>query len=1191
MDLKILLFVSIVAVMVFPQYAFSAEPDSNSSDTIISNSTISNSTNSTIVPKPNIVIDSTSSKVISNPSTSSQGSPISLTVKVMDTSNLPTTPTGSVTWSDGNLGGTFSPSSCTISSGNCTVSYAPPANHAGTITVTSNYGGDTTHSASTGTFALTVTTIHSVTTTITSTTSSNSKVQFTATLVDTSNPQIAPTGSVTWSDGNLGGTFSQSSCILSSGSCTVSYTPIANYGSNILITTSYESDGTFSTSTGTFTLMVHPLPSTTLTVTPSTATVNRGSQVRFTATVVDVSKLTTVQTGSVTWSDGNLGGTFSPSSCTLSSGSCTVSYTPTTTSNLVTVTGRYATNNEYSGSAGTSILTITSLADTTTKVTPSTATINQGSQIQFTAIVTGASRSQIVPTGSVTWSDGNLGGTFSPSSCTLSSGSCTVSYTAPLNYGGTITIATNYNGDVAHSGSTGTSTLALDVLHNTITTVTPNTATVAQGSKVQFTATLADVSISSIVTGNVSWSDGNAGGSFDTASCTLSSNACTVFYTPSASSTNAVTITATYAGDSAHSGSFGTAQSTIIILPHSLLLSTDQSYYAYGDVVTLSVNLPGQSLQSIAVGVSNPSGDNIISRTITTDENGTGSLQFKIPNTYQTGVYRDIVNTNVDGRNYTNSTEFNVIKSRGVSIDSVQITNQQGNPVSVLPQGQNGFVKVSLSSGEKMPALLTLNLFDANQSSLGTTSIKSILNPGTSQMTLSFFIPSNVQVGVANVFTDVYSDWPTNGGTPLTAESCLAADLQDVSTLPASYVSFVPHACTTSASKVPGAGNVLSTAMTNNQAEITLGVVIQNDSMTFMSPTQAHLLALAYQNNTGQNMIHNSIGTVNVSLNSLGTNGTSIGTIGNATRIGPAQFTTLAGPNIQNNPVALKILQEIQASKRQVANILGNQTAAQLDQQLILQQRQSAASQLKQDLSALAVASASTTPDAAYVHFLTTVTDNRTQSVFQNEFNFMKQRIAVANTAMQSVINGGGSLDQALVTFNKYATVNHVQMVSLNNELNVAYGLANSKIQSCFNNAGQLTVVNGVNPCIANIANNSTGPTGISIVSVQPTDQQGNPVSLINRGQTGYVKVVIDSNASTQSLITVNIFDSNVSSLGTASAQYALSPGQSEVILPYYVPAQSGTGLASVYANVFTDWPNKGGTSQSNELSYFVGLS
>ncbi|MGI0074442.1 MAG: hypothetical protein ACREA5_00705, partial [Nitrosotalea sp.] len=867
-----------------------------------------------------------------------------------------------------------------------------------------------------------------------------------------------------------------------------------------------------------------------------------------------------------------------------------VSYTTPSASNLVTVTATYATNGQYSGSTGTSALTLVSLPSTTT-VTPSTTTLNQGSQIQFTATVTDTSNLQTVHSGTVTWSDGNVGGIFNPSSCNILSGSCTVSYVTSLNHGSTITMTASYSGDGIHSGSTGTSALTLVVLHHTTISVTPNVTTVAQGSKVKFTATLADTSVSSIVSGNVSWSDGNAGGSFDNTYCTLSSNVCAVYYTPSTFSTNAVTINATYGGDGTHSGSSGLAQSSVIVLPSSLLLNTDQSYYAYGDIVTLSVNLPGQSLQSIAVGVSNPSGDNIISRTITTDDNGTGSLQFKIPDTYQTGVYQDTVNAIVDGKNYTNSIEFNVIKSHGVSIDSVQITNQQGNPVSILPQGQNGFVKVSLSAGEKMPALLTLNLFDANQSSLGTTSIKSVLNPGTSQMTLSFFIPSNVQVGVANVFTDVYSDWPNNGGTPLTAESCLAADLQDVSTLSASYVSFAPHSCTNSASGASGVGNVLSTAMTTNQAEVTLGVAIQNDSMTFMSPAQAHLLALAYGNGTSKNAANNSIGIVNVNLSSLDTNRTGAVTIGNSVGVGPTQFTTLAGPDLQNNPMAMKILQEIQTSKQQVANILGNQSAAQLDQQLVLQQRQSAASQLKQDLTTLATASASTTPDAAYANFLTTVGDNRTQSVFQNEFNFMKQRITVANTAMESVLDGGGSLDQALATFNKYATVNHVQMVSLNNELNVAYGLADNRIQSCFNNEGQLTVVNGVNPCISGVENNSTGPNGISIISVQPTDQQGNPISLIPRGQTGYVKVIINSDVDTQSLITVNIFDSNVSSLGTASAQYALSPGQSEVILPYYVPTQSGTGLASVYANVFTDWPNKGGISQSNELSYFVGLS
>jgi hypothetical protein len=358
-----------------------------------------------------------------------------------------------------------------------------------------------------------------------------------------------------------------------------------------------------------------------------------------------------------------------------------------------------------------------------------------------------------------------------------------------------------------------------------------------------------------------------------------------------------------------------------------------------------------------------------------------------------------------------------------------------------------------------------------------------------------------------------------------------------------------------------------------------------------MSPSEAHLLALAYDNGTARNTTLNSVGTVNVDLSSLDANGTSVPVSGNVSNASPIQFTTLAGPSLQNNPMAMKILQEINESKQQVANILGNETADKLNQQLVLQQRQAASSQLKQDLTTLEQADASTTPDVAYSNFLTTVSDNRTIPVFQDEFNFMKQRISVANTAMQNALSTGESLDQALTVFNQYATVNHVQMVSLNNELNVAYGLADNRIQSCFDGTGQLTVINGINPCVTNVENNSTGSSGITIVSVQPTDSQGNPVSLIQRGQTGYVKVVIDSSVTEQSLITVNLFDSNVSSLGTASAQYALSSGQSEVILPYYVPIGSGTGLASVYANIFTDWPNKGGTPQSNELSYFVGLS
>jgi len=1123
MDLRVLLFVSVAAMLVFPQYAFSTSgnsssvlpgttnstsvPNPNTSNNVTSSNTSSSGTNSTHTLQSStnssnnsvhasnnntvnvVTVDPTSGTITPNLVPAQPGSSISFIVKITDTSSSPSVPAGTVSWSDGNVGGAFSSTSCALLSGSCIVSYTPPINFVNDITITASYAGDSTHSKTSGISTVDAAVLHGVTETITSsagTINLGSQVQLTATLADISISPTVPTGTVSWTDDNLGGKFSQVFCTLSSGACSVSYTPPPNYGGSVLITASYGGDLPHVANKSQFTLVVNQLSSTTTTITPNTVTINQGTQTQFTASVKDISSLPTVPDGTISWSDGNSGGTFNPPSCILSSATCSVSYTPSAT---------------------------------------------------------------------------------------------------PPN---SVTITAAYGGNSAHSDSSGTSVLTIHMQHATVTSITPNPATIVQGSNVQLTATLGDASNpSEIVSGNVSWSDGNAGGSFGQAYCTLSSNVCSVSYTPSVNSQDAVTITATYGGDSSHSSSSGTDQSKIIVLPTSILLNTDQTYYAYGDVVTLSVNLPGQSMQSIAVGVSNPSGDNIISRTVTTDDNGTGTLQFKIPNTYQTGVYTDIVTAVVDGRNYTNSTAFNVIKSHGITIDSVQITNQQGNPVSILPKGQNGFVKVSISSGEKMPALLTLNLFDANQSSLGTTSIKSTVNPGTSQMTLSFFIPSTVQIGLANVFTDVYSDWPTNGGTPLTAESCLAADLQDVSTLPASYVPAQPHSCTNSPGGLPGVGSVLSTAMTNAQAQVTLGIAIQNDSMTFMSPTEAHLLALAYDNGTAPNTKSNSVGIVNVNLSSLDATGTT----GNATSVGPAQFTTLAGPNLQNNPMAMKILQEIEVSKRQVANILGNETAAKLDQQLVLQQRQSAASQLKKDLTTLAEASASTSSDTVYANFLTTVDDNRTHPVFQDEFNFMKQRVTVANTAMQSVLNDGGSLGQALATFNKYATINHVQMVSLNNELNVQYGLADSRIQSCFDDKGQLTVVNGVNSCVQNIENNSTGPNGISIISVQPTDQQGNPVSMIQRGQTGYVKVVIQSDVNSQSLVTVNLFDSNISSLGTASAQYTLSPGQSEVVLPYYVPSQSGTGLASVYANVFTDWPNKGGTSQSNELSYFVGLS
>ena len=434
-------------------------------------------------------------------------------------------------------------------------------------------------------------------------------------------------------------------CALLSGSCIVSYTPPINFVNDITITANYAGDGTHSKSSSISTIKATALHPVTETITSSSETITPGTQVQLTATIADSSSSPVTPSGIVSWNDNNMGGTFSQVSCVLSSAACAVSYTsPTNYAGSITITANYAGDLIHNANSGQFTLAISHLASTTITIAPNTVTINQGTGTQFTASVTDTSSLPTIPDGMVSWSDGGAGGTFSLSFCNLSSASCSVSYTPSDNPPNSLTITAEYEGNSAHSGSTGTSVVTVHFQHQTVTSVTPNPVTLVQGASVQLTATISDVSsLSTAVTGNVSWSDGNAGGSFAQAYCVLSSSVCSISYTPPTDSTNPVTITATYSGDDSHAGSSNVVQSKILALPTFISLKTDQSYYAYGDVVTLSVNLPGQSLQSIAVGVSNPSGDNIISRTITTDENGTGLLQFKIPDTYQTGVYQDIV--------------------------------------------------------------------------------------------------------------------------------------------------------------------------------------------------------------------------------------------------------------------------------------------------------------------------------------------------------------------------------------------------------------------------------------------------------------------------------------------------------------------------------------------------------------------
>ncbi len=207
-------------------------------------------------------------------------------------------------------------------------------------------------------------------------------------------------------------------------------------------------------------------------------------------------------------------------------------------------------------------------------------------------------------------------------------------------------------------------------------------------------------------------------------------------------------------------------------VPPSLNVSTDQTSYNHGDTATVRAELHeyGQG-QNIAITVKNPVGDVIVSRSIVTDGNGVAEVSFKIPDIYQVGTYDVAASANAGGMAYQDTAQFSVeAQSAHFTIVSVQATDQNGNPVTSFSKDTTGFVKVIVSADSNQTALITADVFDSNSVSLGVGSVKTNIGAGESQMIVSIYIPKNAVVGTANVFANAFSDWPSNGGIPLTSE-------------------------------------------------------------------------------------------------------------------------------------------------------------------------------------------------------------------------------------------------------------------------------------------------------------------------------------------------------------------------------------------------------------------------------------
>lgn len=202
----------------------------------------------------------------------------------------------------------------------------------------------------------------------------------------------------------------------------------------------------------------------------------------------------------------------------------------------------------------------------------------------------------------------------------------------------------------------------------------------------------------------------------------------------------------------------------------SLSVQTDSSTYGSGQMVTLSTKTGSNS--NVAVSVIDPSGNNILTRTVSTDSSGFGQIQFKVSDNARTGSYKVSASASINGVTVNDSASFSVTSSNGnLSIISVMPTDQNGDPVSSFNRGKLGFVKVVVSSDSSISSLITVNLFDSDLTSLGIGSFKTTLNGGDSEIVISFFIPNDAVSGTGDIYVNAFSDWPSKGGVPLSGES------------------------------------------------------------------------------------------------------------------------------------------------------------------------------------------------------------------------------------------------------------------------------------------------------------------------------------------------------------------------------------------------------------------------------------
>jgi hypothetical protein len=163
----------------------------------------------------------------------------------------------------------------------------------------------------------------------------------------------------------------------------------------------------------------------------------------------------------------------------------------------------------------------------------------------------------------------------------------------------------------------------------------------------------------------------------------------------------------------------------------------------------------------------------------------------------------------------------------------------------------------------------------------------------------------------------------------------------------------------------------------------------------------------------------------------------------------------LVADHLKNDPLAMKIITEMEAQKLRFGQQQAKQEQLKIQQAELEQKRMVAKQRLAERLSDLAEQYKEFTPKASFEKFVEKKPEF-VHNVFWGMFDYMQGKVDSARAAMKQVIDNGGSLQEARDAYFKHASTQRTQLIQVVKDLNISHGLADKTVQDTFDQYGKL---------------------------------------------------------------------------------------------------------------------------------------